>query len=141
MPMRITATPSVAFTSSAPGNVQVRLWDYGPDGTGVMFDENVSKIDAAGRVSFDLKSTDWTLAVGHQLGIQIGTIGSNGWRDTPTGNTIAVTKAKLTLALQDPTFDQPTQGDPSPFLATYRRQNTASLHDVGPGSFRLSLLP
>jgi len=121
--------------------VQLRLWDYGPDGNGVMFDENVAKIDAAGRVSFDLKSTDWTLAVGHQLGIQLGTIGTGSWRDTPTGNTIAVTKAKLTLALQDTTFDQPTQGDPSPFLSTYRRQNTARLHDVGPGTFRLSLLP
>ena len=141
MPIRITATPSLTFSSSAPGNVQIRLWDYGPDGNGVMFDENVSKIDAAGRVSFDLKSTDWTLAVGHQLGIQIGTIGTGSWRDTPTGNTIGVTKAKLTLALQDTTFDQPTQGDPSPFLSTYLRQNTARVHDVGPGTFRLSLLP
>jgi hypothetical protein len=106
-----------------------------------MFDENVSKIDAPGRVSFDLKSTDWTLAVGHQLGIQIGTIGTGSWRDTPTNNTIAVTRAKLTLALQDTTRDVPTQGDPSPFLATYLRQNTATLHDVGRGTFRLTLMP
>jgi putative CocE/NonD family hydrolase len=141
MPIRITATPRLTFTSSAPGNVQVRLWDYGPDGNGVMFDENVSKIDGPGRVSFDLKSTDWTLAVGHQLGVQIGTIGTGSWRDTPTNNTIAVTKAKLRLALQDTTFDQPTQGDPSPFLTTYLRQNTAPLHDVDRGTFRLSLLP
>jgi putative CocE/NonD family hydrolase len=141
MPVRITATPRVAFTAGAPGNVQIRLWDYAPDGTGVMFDENVAKIDAPGRVAFDLKSTDWTLAVGHQLGIQLGTIGTGSWRDTPTGNTIAVTKAKLTLALQDTTADQPTQGDRSPFLDTYLRQNTATLHDVGRGTFRLSLWP
>jgi putative CocE/NonD family hydrolase len=137
--VRITATPKVGFWSSAPGNVQVRLWDYGPDGNGVMFDENVSKIDAPGRVSFDLKSTDWTFAIGHQLGIQIGTIGTGSWRDTPTGNTIAVTKAGLMLALQDPARDRPTQGDPSPFLSTYLRQNTAPLHDVGTGTFRLSV--
>ena len=117
----------------------VRLFDVAPGGSSVMFDENVALISRAGRVSFDLKSTDWTLEAGHQLGVQIGTIQSNGWRDKPTGNTIDVSRAKLDLELQNPKFDQPTQGGRSPFLDTYLRQNTRTLTNVGTGSFSLSL--
>ncbi len=135
--LRITATPRITLKASAPGNVLVRLWDVAPDGTAVMFDENVALIERAGRVGFDLKSTDWTFEAGHQLGVQIGTIGSGSWRDTPTGNTIAVTGARLRLDLQSPRFDVPAQGDRSPFLDTYLRQYTRTLTGVGPGTFRL----
>ncbi|MBW6434496.1 CocE/NonD family hydrolase [Actinoplanes hulinensis] len=137
--LRITATPRITLHASAPGNVMVRLWDVAPDGTAVMFDENVALIERAGRVAFDLKSTDWTLEVGHQLGVQIGTIGSGNWRDTPSGNTIEITRARLNLPLQNPRFDVPTQGDRSPFLDTYLRQYTRTLTDVGEGTFPLTL--
>ncbi|MEV6494815.1 CocE/NonD family hydrolase [Actinoplanes sp. NPDC051633] len=93
--VRITATPRVTLQASASGNVMVRLWDVAPDGTAVMFDENVALIERAGRVAFELKSTDWTFEVGHQLGVQIGTVSSGNWRDTPSGNTIQVTRARL----------------------------------------------
>jgi putative CocE/NonD family hydrolase len=137
--VRITATPRITLNAGAPGNVMVRLWDVAADGTAVMFDENVALIERAGRVAFDLKSTDWTFEVGHQLGVQIGTIGSGSWLDTPSGNTIDVTRARLILALQNPRFDVPTQGDRSPFLDTYLRQYTRSLSDVGEGTFPLAL--
>lgn len=135
--VRITATPRITLNASATGNVMVRLWDVAPDGTAVMFDENVALIEKAGRVGFDLKSTDWTFEVGHQLGVQIGTIGSGSWRDTPSGNTIQVSRARLILELQNPRFDVPTQGDRSPFLDTYLRQYTRTLTEVGEGTFRL----
>ena len=137
--LRITATPRLTLQAGAPGNVMVRLWDVAPDGTAVMFDDNVALIERAGRVAFDLKSTDWTFEVGHQLGVQIGTIGSGSWRDTPSGNMIEVTRARLGLALQNPRFDVPTQGDRSPFLDTYLRQYTRTLTDVGEGTFPLAL--
>jgi putative CocE/NonD family hydrolase len=137
--LRITATPRITLNASAPGNVMVRLWDVAPDGTAVMFDENVALIERAGRIAFDLKSTDWTFEVGHQLGVQLGTIGSGSWRDTPSGNTITVTRARLSLALQNPRSDVPTQGDRSPFLDTYLRQYTRTLTDIGEGTFPLDL--
>ncbi|BAL88878.1 putative X-Pro dipeptidyl-peptidase [Actinoplanes missouriensis 431] len=137
--LRITGTPQVRLRASAPGNVMVRLWDVAPDGTAVMFDENVALIERAGRVAFDLKSTDWTLEAGHQLGVQTGTIGSGNWRDTPSGNTIEITRARLDLELQNPRFDVPTQGDRSPFLDTYLRQYTRTLTAVGEGTFPLAL--
>jgi len=136
--VRITGTPRIAMQASAPGNVRVRLWDVAPDGTAVMFDENVALIGAAGRVALDLKSTDWTFEVGHQLRVQIGTINSGNWWDVPSGNTIQVTRARLTLAVQDPRADVPTQGDRSPFLDTYLAQNTRTLPGVGQGTFRLA---
>jgi len=135
--VRITATPRIALRAGATGNVMVRLWDVAPDGTAVMFNENVALIERAGRVAFDLKSTDWTFEKGHQLGIQIGTIGSGSWRDTPSGNTIKVTGAQLSLALQNPRSDVSTQGDRSPFLDTYLAQYTRTLSDVGEGTFKL----
>ncbi|GGN90365.1 hypothetical protein GCM10010112_75690 [Actinoplanes lobatus] len=137
--LRITATPQITLHASALGNVMVRLWDVAPDGTAVMFDENVALIERAGRVAFDLKSTDWTFEAGHQLGVQIGTIGSGNWRDTPSGNTIEITRARLNLALQNPRLDVPTQGDRSPFLDTYLRQYTRTLTGVGEGTFPLTL--
>jgi putative CocE/NonD family hydrolase len=137
--LRVTATPRITLNASAPGNVMVRLWDVAPGGTAVMFDENVALIEKAGRLAFDLKSTDWTLEAGHQLGVQIGTIGSGSWLDTPSGNTIAVTRARLSLALQNPKADVPTQGDRSPFLNTYLRQYTRTLTGVGEGTFPLTL--
>jgi putative CocE/NonD family hydrolase len=137
--VRITATPRISLRASAPGNVMVRLWDVAPDGTAVMFDENVALIERAGRVAFELKSTDWTFGVGHQLGVQVGTIGSGNWLDTPSGSTIKVTRAQLSLALQDPRLDVPTQGARSPFLDTYLRQYTRTLTGVGEGTFPLAL--
>jgi uncharacterized protein len=135
--VRLTATPGITLKASAAGNIMVRLWDVAPGGSSVMFVETVALIEKAGRVSFDLKSTDWTLEAGHQLGVQIGTIGSGSWRDTPTGNTIQISRAKLSLALQNPRFDVPTEGGRSPFLDTYLRQNTRTLTAVGEGTFRL----
>ncbi|MEV4754474.1 CocE/NonD family hydrolase [Micromonospora sp. NPDC049559] len=137
--LRITATPRITLHASAPGNVMVRLWDVAPDGTAVMFDENVALIERAGEVAFDLKSTDWTFEVGHQLGVQVGTIGSGNWRDIPSGNTIRVTGARLGLALQNPGLDVSTQGDRSPFLDTYLSQSTRTLSGVDEGTFPLAL--
>jgi putative CocE/NonD family hydrolase len=137
--LRITATPSITLNASAAGNVMVRLWDVAPGGTAVMFDENVALIERAGRVTFDLKSTDWTLAAGHQLGVQVGTVQSGNWRDTPSGNTINVSRARLSLALQNPRYDAPTQGGRSPFLDTYLGQYTRTLTGVGAGTFPLTL--
>jgi len=139
--VRLTATPRISFTASTSGNVMVRLWDVAPDGTATMFDENVSLVKGRGPVAFDLKSTDWTFARGHRLGVQIGTISSNGWLDTPSGHTVAVSGARLGLDTQDPRSDVPTQGDRSPYLDQYLAGNTTTLSDVGPGTFPLEVSP
>jgi len=135
--VRMTSTPRITFNAGTSGNVMVRLWDVAPDGTATMFDENVALLERGGRVSFDLKSTDWTIAQGHRLGVQIGTISSRGWLDVPSGHTITVSGARLALDLLDPRSDRPTQGDRSPYLDRYLAANTTTLSNVGTGTFPL----
>lgn len=104
-----------------------------------MFNENVALLESSGSTSFALKATDWSFEQGHQLGVQIGTITSNGWRSVPSGETITVSDARLALEVQDPRFDSPTQGDRSPYLDTYVKANTTMLNNVGTPTFPLSI--
>ncbi|MFD8202573.1 CocE/NonD family hydrolase [Streptomyces sp. NPDC003470] len=131
--VRVTGTPQVSLTAKGEGNVMLKLYDVAPDGTAVMFDEQVSLVDS-GRLTVDLKATDWTLASGHVLAVEIGSIRTGSWRDTPSGETIQVKGAKLRLALDNPADDVPTAGDRSPFLDTYLRQYTVNL-PAGPATF------
>lgn len=124
--VRVTGTPRVSLTAKGTGNIMLKLYDVAPDGTAVMFDEQVSLLDS-GRLSVDLKATDWTLAAGHVLAVEIGSIQTGSWRDTPSGETISVKGARLRLALDDPADDIATGGDRSPFLDTYLRQYTVEL--------------
>nr|WP_202429991.1 CocE/NonD family hydrolase [Streptomyces sp. SID4945] len=132
---RITGTPNISFQAKGSGNVMLKLYDVGPDGKAAMFDEQVSLVKS-GRVSVDLKATDWTLEAGHVLGVEVGSIQSGSWRDTPSGESIAVDDARLALALDDPARDVATAGARSPFLDTYLRQYTVTLA-AGEGSFTL----
>ncbi|MGL4176338.1 MAG: CocE/NonD family hydrolase [Dermatophilaceae bacterium] len=144
---RITGTPSVSLTARGRGNVMVRLHDLAPDGTAVMLDEQVS-ILREGQTRVDLTSTDWTLARGHVLAVEIGTVQpeaedlpaafgpGNDWVDTPSKQRVRVTVARLDLALDSPKDDRPTQGTSAPYLELYREVRTSSLPD-GRATFTL----
>ncbi|SNT49196.1 hypothetical protein SAMN05421812_107181 [Asanoa hainanensis] len=134
--VRLTGTPEIALKTRGEGNVWVRLWDVAPDGTATMFNEMVAALNDRS-TSFPLKANDWTFEPGHQLGVQIGTITSRGWRPVPSGQTVTVTDARLDLEVQDPRFDSPTQGDRSPFLDRYVTANTVTLDAVGAPTFPL----
>lgn len=131
--VRVTGTPQVSLSAKGRGNVMVKLYDVAPDGTAVMFDEQVSLLDSA-RLTVDLKSTDWTLTAGHVLAVEIGSIQTGSWRDTPSGELIKIKDARLTLATDDPADDHATAGARAPFLDTYLRQYTVDL-PAGPASF------
>ena len=134
--VRLTATPNISLTAKGEGNIMLKLYDVGPDGKAVMFDEQVSLLKA-GRMSVDLKATDWTLRAGHVLAVEIGSIQTGSWRDTPSGQIVKVSGAVLRLSLDDPSDDVATQGDRSPYLDTYLRQYTVNL-PAGPASFTIS---
>ncbi|MFB9570905.1 CocE/NonD family hydrolase [Streptomyces yanii] len=134
--VRLTATPNISLTAKGEGNVMLKLYDVGPDGKAVMFNEQVSLLKT-GRMSVDLKATDWTLAAGHVLAVEIGSIQTGSWRDTPSGRTIDVSGAVLRLSLDDPSDDVATQGDRSPYLDTYLRQYTVDL-PAGPASITVT---
>ncbi|WP_372350872.1 hypothetical protein [Streptomyces sp. KL116D] len=105
----------------------VKLYDVAPDGSAVMFDEQVALAGASGHVAMDLKSTDWWLKAGHSLAVETGTVQDGGWIDTPTGDRIEVTGARLDLSVDDPSKDQATEGERSPYLDTYLKAYTKKL--------------
>ncbi|WBB63092.1 CocE/NonD family hydrolase [Streptomyces sp. WMMC500] len=135
--VRVTGTPQVSLSAKGAGdgagNVMLKLYDVAPDGTAVMFDEQVSLLER-GRFTVDLKATDWRLAAGHVLAVEIGTIQTGSWLDTPSGETIEVRHATLHLALDGPADDVPTGGERSPYLDTYLSRNTVDL-PAGPPTF------
>ncbi len=144
---RLTGTPAVTLEAKGRGNVMVRLHDVAPDGTAVMFDEQVSVV-REGTTRVDLKSTDWTLAGGHALAVEIGTVqperkdvpatfgpGSD-WVDTPSGTRVRVVSARLDLALDSPRDDRATQGKAATYLDLYRSVRTSTLPD-GRATFTL----
>jgi predicted acyl esterase len=127
--IRVTGTPQISIDAEGHGTVMVRLHDVAPDGSAVMFDEMVSTL-ASGTTDIALKSTDWTLAAGHTLAVEIGTIRSgplSNWIDTPGYQDIRVDAAELSLPLDDPADDTPTPGDPSIFAGVYAAVSTAPL--------------
>ncbi len=144
---RVTGTPSVRLTTQGRGNVHVRLHDVAPDGTSVVFDEQVSVLRRDSTV-VALRSTDWTLPAGHVLAIEIGTVQpetddlvrlvwpGDDWLDTPSGGRVQVTSAQLDLALDDPADDVGTQGAPAPYLEAYRAVRSDALPD-GEATFTL----
>jgi putative CocE/NonD family hydrolase len=132
---RITGTPRVTMTARGEGNVMVKLYDVAPDGTAVMFDEQVSRLDTD-RIGLDLKSTDWTLASGHALAVEIGSVQTGDWLDTPSKQRITVRNVRLALDLDDPADDVATAGKPAPYLGLYRQAYTVQL-PVGSADFTL----
>jgi putative CocE/NonD family hydrolase len=131
--VRLTGTPQLSLRAQGQGNGMLKLYDVGPDGKAAMFDEQVSLVKS-GRLTVDLKATDWTLAAGHVLAVEIGSIQTGSWRDTPSGQTIKVDGVQLKLALDNPADDVATAGDRSPFLDDYLRRSTVNL-PAGPPSF------
>ncbi|MGW4037008.1 CocE/NonD family hydrolase [Streptomyces sp. NPDC004778] len=125
-PTRITGTPRISMTAEGEGNVMVKLYDVAEDGKAVMFDEQVSRL-GADRLALDLKSADWTLDAGHTLAVEIGTVGTGDWLDTPSRQTVRITNARLHLALDDPSDDTPTAGERAPYLDTYISAYTTRL--------------
>ncbi|MGB3438470.1 MAG: CocE/NonD family hydrolase [Actinophytocola sp.] len=133
---RITGTPKLSVNAKGNGNVMVKLYDVAPDGKAVMFDEQVSVL-SSGRTAFDLRSADWTLAAGHVLAVEIGTIQAgphSDWIDTPSRETIKVRDARLDLALDDPADDTATEGARAPYLDDYLGLYGVEL-PAGPATF------
>lgn len=132
---RVTGTPNVSMTAEGEGNVMIKLYDVAPDGEAVVFDEQVSRLDRD-KLDLDLKSTDWTLKAGHSLAVEIGSIQSGDWVDTPSKQKVRISDARLELALDDPADDKATGGDRSPYLDQYLKGYTSKLKPA-PGTITL----
>ena len=111
----------------------VTLYDVDEDGNAVAFDERVSRLDRD-RLDIGLKSTDWTLRAGHRLAVEIGSVRTGDWLDTPSKQQIRISNARLQLTLDNPAEDIATGGDRAPWLDTFTQINAAQLKP-GPAAF------
>ncbi|MEJ8277457.1 CocE/NonD family hydrolase [Pseudonocardia spirodelae] len=137
---RLTGTPTAAVTARGTGSVMVRLHDVAPDGSAVMVDQQVSML-RPGTTSLPLRSMDWTLAPGHALAVEVGTVRagvpvSEDWLPTVSGLPVTVDGTRLQLALDDPAADETVPGTPAPWAEAYRLTNASQPAAVAP-SFRL----
>nr|WSZ98214.1 CocE/NonD family hydrolase [Streptomyces sp. NBC_00857]WSZ98952.1 CocE/NonD family hydrolase [Streptomyces sp. NBC_00857] len=130
---RVSGTPRVTMTAEGEGNVMVKLYDVDEDGNAVAFDERVSRLDRD-RLDIGLKSTDWTLRAGHRLAVEIGSVQTGDWLDTPSKQKIRISDARLQLPLDNPADDIATGGDRAPWLDTFTQINAAKLKP-GPATF------
>jgi hypothetical protein len=139
-PLRLTGTPRVVLGLRGTGQVVVDLWDVAPDGSAILINDMISVIDKR-RLGLELRSMDWTLAVGHRLAVRVGTNFNDGyWLPNASGELILVHSATLRLFLQNPERDITTQGAASPWLTTYLSDYSAeSTVSPGPGYFSLDL--
>ncbi len=137
-PLRLTGTPRVLLGIRGSGQVVVDLWDVAHDGSAILINEMISMIDKR-HLSLELRSMDWTLALGHRLAVRVGTNFNNeDWLPNSSGELIVVDSATLRLFLQDPELDITTQGGVSPWLATYITDHKAAgTVTPGPGHFSL----
>jgi uncharacterized protein len=132
---RVVGTPKISLDAKGFGNVLVELHDVAPDGTAVPFDEQAAVV-SGGRLTIDLESTDWTLAAGHRLAVEIGSVQSGTWVDTPSRKTIQIRDVRLELPLDDPADDTATDGERATWLDTYLAAYTADV-PVGEATFTL----
>ena len=139
-PLRLTGTPRVVLGIRGPGHVVVDLWDVAPDGSAVLINDMISVINRR-RLALDLRSMDWTLAVGHRLAVRVGTNFDDGyWLPSASSELVVVYSARLQLLLQNPELDITTQGGVSPWLTTYMSDHAAvGTVTPGPGLFSLDI--
>src|SRR5215218_3226806 len=74
-----------------------------------------------GRFSFDLYGNDWQLPAGHRLGVLISSSHSEWWAHSPTGQTVEVKSASITVPYRGCARPDLIQGDPSTFLESYKK--------------------
>jgi uncharacterized protein len=100
---------SLDVTSTVPrGNITVHTYDVAPDGRGVLVHRGSTLVRGVGRQQVDLPlyAQDWVVAEGHRIAVEIrgAEVGlpvlQTWWEHVPTGQTMTVTDADLTLPFQ-----------------------------------------
>jgi hypothetical protein len=75
---------------------------------------------SGGRIAFDLYGNDWQLPAGHRLGVLISSSHAEWWAHSPTGQTVTVKSASITVPYRSCARPDLIQGDPSIFLENYK---------------------
>jgi predicted acyl esterase len=117
-------TPHVKVTTDAPvdrGNLVVDTYDIGKKGDATLISRGAYLLGAGTtNASFDIYPNDWILPKGHRLGVLVTSSNSEWWAHVPTGQSIVVKKASISLPFVSCARPKLIEGRSSIFLDDYR---------------------
>jgi uncharacterized protein len=120
---RISGTPRVTVNTDAQpgGNLYVDLYDVAPDNKATLFSRGAYLLQGPGAVSFDLYDQDWVFPADHRLGVLVTGGQADWWSQPPTGQSINVRSASLTLPFLGCRRTATIEGGPSIRLDDYKK--------------------
>jgi uncharacterized protein len=101
-------------------NLVVNVYDVAPDGRATMLTRGAALVDAAGSKPVQLWPTDWTLEVGHRIGVLVSGANTEAYTHVPTGTTVTVTGGRIDLPFLPAARVSDIEGAASPRLTAYR---------------------
>jgi predicted acyl esterase len=121
--VRLSGTPRVTVNTDgqANDNLYVDVYDVGPDNKATLFSRGAYLLQGPGPVSFKLYDQDWVFAPGHRIGVLVTGAQADWWSQPPTGNTINVKSASLTLPYMGCARPSTVEGAPSIRLEDYMK--------------------
>jgi predicted acyl esterase len=121
--VRLSGTPRVTVNTDgqANDNLYVDVYDVGPDNNATLFSRGAYLLQGPGPVSFDLYDQDWVLPAGHRFGVLVTGAQADWWTQPPTGHTINVKSASLTLPYLGCARPGTIEGGPSIRLEDYMK--------------------
>jgi predicted acyl esterase len=116
--------PHVSVQTTAAidrGNLVVDTYDLDAKNNATLISRGAFLLDAGTTdASFDLYGNDWILPKGHRLGVLITSSNSEWWAHVPTGQSITVNHASITLGYDRCARTHLIQGRSSIFLDDYK---------------------
>jgi uncharacterized protein len=112
---------SVNLTTTLPNaNLVADVYDIDTSGNAILISRGTYLVPGSGPVGFDLYGDDWKLPAGHRVGVLLTGANAEWWLNVPTGQTVTVDSASISLPLEQCTRTETIQGDPSIKLDSYR---------------------
>ena len=108
-------------TQAPDANLTAAVYDVDAKNSATLISRGTYLVPGnGGRFSFDLYGNDWQLPAGHRLGVLISSSHSEWYAHSPTGQTVNVRSASITIPYRSCARPDLIQGDPSIFLEGYK---------------------
>jgi predicted acyl esterase len=118
----LAGVPSITADLDVPGpnaNFVADVYDLDKDNNATLISRGAYLLPGAGKISFDLYGTDWTMPAGHRLGVLLTGANSEWWAHSPTGQQVDVKSAQITLPFLGCRRAAFIEGGPSVKLESY----------------------
>ncbi|MEA2143495.1 MAG: uncharacterized protein QOI64_1925 [Solirubrobacteraceae bacterium] len=119
---RFAGVPRLTVDVGVPGpnaNLTAAIYDVGVRNDATLISRGTYLLPGSGKVSFDLYGNDWKLPPGHRFGVLISSSHAEWWQHVPTGQTVTVKSASVTMPYLGCRRDQTIQGGQSIKLENY----------------------